>query len=276
METRRITLSSINADDKRYQVRDPRTSPYGERIDQEKASRRHIQTIVKALNDNPKKRIEPIEVVEDPKKYGQYIIVDGFHRYGAYRQIFKNTKGKRFKQIRVKVHTEGVTLDRALSINTEHTALSLTSSQRTELQWQQFLNLMSQDNPPSIKKTSEILGIQTSTVSNWRKLKNKFEEAGFFDKKSNVDKNPITGFPMLRPSREALKRDEWSSVDEETTGALTEDDKATARQILEKAKCANEPDKLAKFIRLYLGEPLNAIDFDISIDELEQENEGSF
>lgn len=276
METRRITLASINADDKRYQVRDPRTATYGERIDQEKSSRRHIQSIVKALTDKPKKRIEPIEVIEDASKAGQYIIVDGFHRHAAFSELYKQSKGKRFKQLRVNVHTEDVTLARALSINTEHTALPLTNNQRIELQWQQFLDLMNRDDIPSKQETSKLIGVTESTVGNWRRLKKQFEEAGLFGKKSNVDKHPITGFPMLRPSREALKRDEWSSVDEETTGALTEDDKATARQILEKAKCANEPDKLAKFIRLYLGEPLNAIDFDISIDELEQENEGSF
>lgn len=276
METRRITLSSINADDKRYQVRDPRTSPFGERVDQEKASRKHIQSIVKALTDNPNKRIEPIEVIEDPNKEGQYIIVDGFHRHGAYSKVYEKTKGKRFKQIRVKVHTEGVTLDRALSINTEHTALSLTTNQRTELQWQQFLDLMSREDTPSIKQTAETIGLQTSTISNWRKLKKQLEEAGFFDKKSNVDKHPITGFPMLRPSREALKQDEWSTVEEETEGALTEDDKAIARLILKKAKTANEPDKLDKFIRHHLGLPIDGIDFDRSIDELEQEDDEDF
>lgn len=269
METRRITLASINADDKRYQVRDPRTATYGERIDQEKSSRRHIQSIVKALTDNPKKRIEPIEVIEDASKAGQYIIVDGFHRYGAFSELYKQSKGKRFKQLRVNVHTEDVPLARALSINTEHTALPLTNSQRIELQWQQFLDLMNRDDIPSKQETSKLIGVTESTVGNWRRLKKQFEEAGLFDKKSNVDKHPITGFPMLRPSREALKRDEWYTVEEETTGALTEDDKAIAAAILRKALTANEPDKLRDFLSHYLGEPLAIVDFDVNVADLE-------
>lgn len=271
METRRISLSSINAEDKRYQVRDPRTGTFGERLDQEKSSRRHIQGIVRALKDNPKKRIELIEVIEDPNKAGQYIIVDGFHRYGAYRQINEQSKGEKLKQIRVNVHLDGVSLERALSINTEHTALPLTNSQRIELQWQQFLDLMHKDVTPSIKETSEILGIQTSTVSNWRKLKKQFEGEGFFGKRSSVDKHPITGFPMLSPSRKALKKGDERSTTEETEGSLTEADKETAQLILKKAKTSNEPDKLSKFILHYWGNPIEAVDFDVNVDELDDE-----
>lgn len=271
METRRITLSSINAKDTRYQVRDPRTAGYGEREEQKRNSHRHIQSIVKAITDNPKIRIKPIEVVEDPNKMGQYIIVDGFHRHSAYTKIYEKTKGKRFKQIRVNVHTEGVSRDRALSINTEHTTLSLTSNQRIELQWQQFLDLMNQENKPSKKQTSKLIGITESTVGNWRKLKKQFEEAGFFKKNSTVDKHPITGYPMLRPSREELKKDEWSIVEDDNEGELTENDKALASMILKKFQTADEKGKLRDFLKYYLGEPLGAVDFDIDVDTLDNE-----
>ena len=149
MESRKITLSAINAEDKRYQVRDPRTATHGEKINQERTSKDHIKGIIKTLSDNKRARLAPIEVIEDPNNRDQYIIVDGFHRYAAYSKIKERTKGGRYKQITVKVYTEGVPLERALTINTEHNALQLTNSQRDELKWQQFLNLMQQDKEPT-------------------------------------------------------------------------------------------------------------------------------
>ncbi|WP_240206604.1 hypothetical protein [Vibrio sp. CyArs1] len=269
MKTIRISLSAINPEDKRYQVRDPRASTFGEKVDQEKTSRRHIKAIVKALTDDPNLRIELIEVVEDPNKTGQYIIVDGFHRYAAFSQINTKSKGKLRKQIRVKVHTEGVPIERALSINTEHNALPLTSSQRVELQWQQFLVYNLQEDKPSIKQTAELLGVQTSTVSNWRKLHKEFESEGFFEKGHNVAKSSLTGYPMLKPSRDELKRcSDFTTVDE-TDGGLLDADKELALEILKKARASKEPDKLYTFIQHYWGNSIEHIDLDISLEELE-------
>ncbi|MDG2609756.1 hypothetical protein P7M09_28430, partial [Vibrio parahaemolyticus] len=59
-ETKRISLNSINSDDKRYQIRESEGATKGEKVSQESASRNHIKAIVKALNDNPNTRIPPI------------------------------------------------------------------------------------------------------------------------------------------------------------------------------------------------------------------------
>lgn len=269
METRKISLSAINAEDTRYQVRDSRACTYGEKIQQENNSKHHIKTIVKALNADPVPRIEHIEVIEDPSNLGRYIIVDGFHRYGAFSIINANTKGKRFKQIRVNVYTEGVPRDKALSINTEHTGLPLSMGQRTEMQWQQFLNLAETQPELSIKKTAELLGTGTTTISNWRKNHKEFIEEGFFKKNSNIDRNAITGYPMLKPCRDELQNSEWSTAKEETDGALTEADKATLSLILQKAQRAVEPEKLLTLVNHFWGNPHNVVDYDTIVDDID-------
>lgn len=273
MESRKITLSAINAKDKRYQVRDPRTATHGEKINQERTSKEHIKGIIKTLSDNKRARLAPIEVIEDPNNRDQYIIVDGFHRYAAYSKIKERTKGARYKQITVKVYTEGVPLERALTINTEHNALQLTNSQRDELKWQQFLKLMQRDKEPSKKETVKILGLAESTIGTWRKLRRQIIEAGFFKNGSNVPKHPITKLPMLKPSRDELKEWNESSMPEEpeeNEAALAEEDQETVHEILKKANKAMEPEKLGMFIRYFLGKPLNEIDLTMSGKELEE------
>lgn len=276
MESRKITLSAINAEDKRYQVRDPRTAVYGEKINQERASKDHIKGIIKTLSDNKRARLAPIEVIEDPNNREQYIIVDGFHRYAAYSKVKERTKGGRYKQITVKVYTEGVPLERALTINTEHNALQLTNSQRDELKWQQFLNLMQQDKEPSKKETAKILGLAESTIGTWRKLRKQIVEAGFFKNGSNVPKHPITKLPMLKPSRDELKKfTDWTMPEEseENEAALAEKDQETAYEILKQANKAIESGKLGMFITYFWDKPIDEVDLTISSEELAQKLE---
>jgi len=273
MESRKIALSAINAEDKRYQVRDPRTASYGEKENQDRASKEHIKGIIKTLSDNKRARLAPIEVIEDLNNKEQYIIVDGFHRYAAYSKIKERTKGGRYKQITVKVYTEGVPLERALTINTEHNTLQLTNSQRDELKWQQFLNLMQRDKDPSKKETVKILGLAESTIGTWRKLRRQIIEAGFFKNGSNVSKHPITNLPMLKPSRDELKKHtDWTIPEdsEETEGALAEEDQETAYEILKKANKAIESGKLGMFITHFLGKNLDEVDLTMSSKDLEE------
>jgi len=114
--------------------------------------------------DNPEGKLETIEVTYDPNNEGKYIIVDGFHRFAAYKEVNKRTK--RFKQIRVKV-LEEVTVEKALSINAENTTKPLTASQETEIQWQKFLVLMQQQPDISTKNTAKEIGVTPNTVTNW-------------------------------------------------------------------------------------------------------------
>ncbi len=272
MEVKRISLTSINAEDKRYQVRDPRACTFGEQTRQDANSKQHIKDIVKALNANPKLRIELIEVVQDPNNLGKYIIVDGFHRFTAYSKIYEQTKGERFKQIRVNVHVNGVPKERALKINTEHKALKLNGGHLDELKWQNFLDIMEKEPQISIKDTADKLSLATSTVSNWRKLKKQSEDSGLFNPRSKVYKNSITGFPMLKACRDELKSDSVYDVLSETEGALVDTDKEILMLFLKKVKQAKEPNKLYEFVTSLWGQHYKTIDFDMTLDDIEEEN----
>lgn len=266
-ETRRISLSAINGDDKRYQIRESEGATRGEKHNQENASKNHINAIVKALIDNPKLYIKRIEVIVDPNDENKYIIVDGFHRYAAFSKVFKRSKGKRYKQLRVDVLTQGVSAERYLSINTEHQGLPLTAKQRTEQQWQEFVSLHTADLIPSIDETSKRLGISTSTVSNWRSELKKFKDKGFFNVKSGIPLSPL-GFPKLEPCREALKKDSYH-CEYEDRETLTEKDKELLEVILKQALKADNPDNLKAFVDQFWRENPKHVPYDMPISNLE-------
>ncbi|MCG9702402.1 hypothetical protein L1D19_20220 [Vibrio natriegens] len=263
IETRRITLSSINGDDKRYQIRESEGASWGEKTSQADASKNHINAIVKALTDNPKLRIPRIEVVEDPSNADQYIIVDGFHRYNAFCKIFKRSKGKRYKQLRVEVHTQGVSAERYLSINTEHHALPLTAKQRTEQQWQEFLSLQTTELTLSIEQTSERIGLATSTISNWRSEAKKYKSKGFFNTRSGIAQSPL-GFPVLAACRDALKEESYAEGYEDRD-TLTEKDKGLLEAILKQALKADNPDHLKAFVDQFWRENPKLVPYDMPV-----------
>lgn len=269
METIRINLNSINANDTRYQVRDPRIGTYTDKISEERSTKEHIKSIVKALKDDPRKRITQIEVTTDPNNDSKYIIVDGFHRYAAFRQINKETKGARYQQLRCKFLKE-VPLDRALSINTEHTAKSLTASQRTELQWQKFLTLMDSNPKVSIKQTAELIGVVTSTVEKWRKERKEFFEKGFFNSGSTVGKNEVTGYPIQRLARQELIKDNFGDYMPETEGQLYDADKELLATILKAANKAKEPDKLQRAIQWNWGVNHKLVDYEADYSDTDE------
>lgn len=269
METIRINLNSINANDTRYQVRDPRIGTYTDKISEERSTKEHIKSIVKALKDDPRKRITQIEVTTDPNNDSKYIIVDGFHRYAAFRQINKETKGARYQQLRCKFSKE-VPLERALSINTEHTAKSLTASQRTELQWQKFLTLMDSDPKVSIKQTAELIGVVTSTVEKWRKERKEFFEKGFFNSGSTVGKNEVTGYPIQRLARQELIKDNFGDYMPETEGQLYDADKELLATILKAANKAKEPDKLQRAVQWNWGVNHKLVDYEANYNDTDE------
>ena len=266
MSTIRISINSINSEDKRYQVRDPRASTWGMRVHDKRSSEEHIKGLVRDLRSNPKLNIEPIEVTTDPKDNSKYIIVDGFHRYAAFKQINKETKGARLKQIRC-VFTENVSLKRALSINTEHKAKGLNVDQRTELDWQNFLQLMVTNPKVSIAETAESIGISESTVSNWRKERKTFIEKGYFEPNGAVEKNLVTGFPILKQARDELRKCFYEDSQTETEGQLCEVDKELLQSILKVVSKAKEPNKLKRAVDLFWGEKHNLVDYDVDLDE---------
>lgn len=274
METIRININSINGNDERYQVRDPRAGTYGEKVGEELSSKGHIKSMVKALTDNPKLRLPKIEVTTDPSDKSKYIIVDGFHRYAAFKQINKESKGARYQQLRC-TFLKDVPVERALSINTEHTAKSLTASQRTELQWQKFLALMDNNPKVSIKQTAEIIGVATSTVSDWRKDREECIEKGFFKPISSVGKNEVTGYPIRRLARQELLKDSFGDYALEAEGQLYDADKELLATILKVAKKAKEPDKLLRAVESYWGSNHKLVDYDADFSETdESEYEG--
>ena len=270
-ETKRITISSINGEDKRYQIRETEGATHGEKVSQAQASKNHIKAIIKALKDNPRLRLPNIEVVEDPSNPKQYIIVDGFHRYNAYSHIFKRSKGKRYKQIKVTVHTQGVSVERYLSINTEHHALSLTANQRTEQQWLEFLSLQTTEPTLSIKQTSERLGLATSTISNWRKEAKEYKDKGFFNSRSGIAQSPI-GFPFLAACRAAIKEESSIGIYEDRE-TLTEKDKELLEAILKQALKADNPDNLKAFVDQFWRENPKHVPYDMPVADLDPTDE---
>lgn len=269
MANTRISLSSINDSDQRYQNRDTRTGTYGEAISERLSSKSHIKKLVKSLMDNPEGKLETIEVTYDPNNEGKYIIVDGFHRFAAYKEVNKRTK--RFKQIRVKV-LEEVTVEKALSINAENTTKPLTASQETEIQWQKFLVLMQQQPDISTKNTAKEIGVTPNTVTNWRRDRKAFIEAGYFEQRSHVAKSMVTGFPILKQARNELKKATYTDPEIETQGQLCEADKALLQTILKAVKKAKEPDKLKRGAELFWGENPNYVDYDINLDPDDYDN----
>ncbi|HCH1216500.1 hypothetical protein P7M36_10120 [Vibrio parahaemolyticus] len=274
-ETKRITLSSINGEDKRYQVREIEGATYGEKVSQADATKNHINLIVKALKDNPKLRIEPIKVVEDSNNQGTYLIVDGFHRYNAYLKINKHSKGKRYKQLRVEVYTNGVPPEDYLAINAEHQALPLTAKQRTEQQWQAFLHLKDTEPTLSIKETSERLGVATSTVSNWRRVTKEFEAKGFFEAKSGITQSPL-GYPFLAACKAKIQAEErggYADHVDEDSEALTEKDKELLETILKQVVKADNPEHLKAFADYFWGSNPKHVPYDLTLAELESEDD---
>lgn len=269
-ETRKISLTAINFEDQTYQVRDPRASTFTGKVENEKAFNNHVDGIVKALRDNPKIRIPHIEVIEEPSKHGKYVIIDGFHRYAAYKKINKQSKGARYKQLTIRVLSLEQANKRYFTVNSEHKGRPLTSDQLVERQWQQFLMLMRDEPSISKKQTVERIGIKISTVGKWRMEKLLFEEKGFFKHSSRVPKNKITGFPVLRLCRDELKEQSFN-FHHDSNGLLSDRDKESLRSILRKALPSDDPELLLKFISHYWGNDPRHVDYDISIDELEKE-----
>lgn len=264
METRRITLSSIDLSDTRYQVRDPRVGTWGNKVMQEQMSTQHVKALVRALV-NEGVTFPAIKVIEEPFGSGRYIVADGFHRCGAYKAVNKKTKGKRFKQITVNVVDEEIAKKEMLTTNIEHNALPLQPAHRTELQWQQFLVLELEQPDISKKELSRATGAATSTIATWRKLKKQFEAAGYFTKATPVPKSISTGFPMLTPSRNELKRGADFGMQEENQGRpLTESDKQALETLLKVAFKADDKDKLLLYVKHYWGENPKLVNYDLA------------
>lgn len=265
LPNKRISLSSINDTNQRYQNRDIRTGTYGEMMSERQSSKAHVKSLVKKLLDAPNGSLDTIEVTYDPEDNQKYIIVDGFHRFAAYKEVNKKTNGERFRQIRVKVLDE-VSVEKALSINAENRTKPLTASQQTEVQWQKFLVLMQNQPSISTKETANAIGVTPNTVTNWRRDRRAFIEAGFFSKSSDVAKYEVTGFPILKQARDELRKSRFEDPEPESNGQLCEADKKLLQVILKSVNKAKEPDKLKRVADLFWGENYNHVDYDIDPD----------
>lgn len=261
----RVSLSSINSEDKRYQNRKLEVLSYGDKGNQEKQSSDQIKSIQKQLQVNPR-AIEKIEVVEEASIKGKYIIFSGFHRFGAYARENKRTNGKSFKQIRVNVISKEEAQERYLKLNSEHKGLVLLPAHKDEQKWQIFL----QDEVQllSKKQQAETVNVTESTIGNWRRELKEYEGAGFFDVGYSINRDSITGKPHLKACRDALRTydDEQASLN--SKNPLSDADKERLKSILHKGMRSKEPDKLLHFINHYWGEPVSRVNFDALPDDL--------
>lgn len=259
--SKRVTLSAIDDSNKRYQVRDDRAGTFNDRTLNNSNSQRQIKTLINKYREG--KKVDKIEVVEEPVGSGKYIIFHGFHRYAAMTKINKKDKGTRFKQITVHVVSKENADNNVFELNREHNAIPLAPSHTTEADWQKFLQADSETPRPSKAQIHAQADIPKSTIGKWRREKKQFEEAGFFRTNSGIEKNEVTGFPLLKPSRDALRRleDERALNDEsEASEGLNETDQKALADILKLALKSKDQDKLLDYINYYWGENPSYID----------------
>ncbi|WP_137167555.1 ParB N-terminal domain-containing protein [Salinimonas lutimaris] len=266
MGTKRISLSSIDIEDQKYQVRDHRSVQWGAKVIHQDASKNHIKQMVNDLKYSNAK-FPLIQVLNEPEGSDRYVIFDGFHRCSAYIKVNKDTGGKRFKQITVEVVGPETVNDRLLEINTEHKALTLQPAHRTELTWQKFLKLEKSNASLSKKELAERLSASTSTIGNWRKLVKQFTEAGLFKDDSPVEKNISTNYPILVQAKKWIKDQEYRDYESEgLDDYLIEEDKKVLEKILKLALTAKEKDKLLDFVNENWGKNPKYVLYDEALD----------
>lgn len=275
MGTKRISLSSIDISDQRYQVRDPRAVQWGANVLQQEASKNHIKQMVNDLKHSNAK-FPPIKVVNEPEGSNRYVITDGFHRCSAYIKVNKDTGGKRFKQLTVEVVDPETVKESLLDTNTENKALTLQPAHRTEMSWQKFLKLEMNNASLSKKELAEQLSVSTSTIGNWRKWMKQFIEAGLFKGGSRVEKNISTSYPILVKAKQWVREQEFKDYESEGfDDYLTEEDKKVLEKILKLALTAKEKDKLLDFVNENWGKNPKYVLYDEALDScLVESSEG--
>ena len=193
-QSKRVWITQIDDSGKRYQVRTSQGLTFKQVAELKRASDQHVKRLQAALSHG--KRLKPMQVVKGVN--GKYVIVDGWHRYQAYRK-------RGIKQITVHVFDE-VGSDHYLNLNTQHQGLMLISNQLTEMQWQKYLTLEmvpSMEATPTNAELVAELGVNRRTVREWRKLRREAASAGVWE---TADTNTVTQRPIKASVSLELKK----------------------------------------------------------------------
>ncbi|WP_422135211.1 ParB N-terminal domain-containing protein [Endozoicomonas sp. ALD040] len=213
--SKQVSITAIDQDDTRYQVRDNRTGSSNDALACELEERQHVKRIVEAIETN--RRLPPIDVVKGEK--GKYVIVDGWHRFKAQKKL---------ERPRISVNVlENVSLEYYFNLNSEHKGRPLTSAQTSELKWQKFLvKTLKENSEPKNSELAGELGIAVRTLQSWRKLlkdaqnENAWEDA--------IERNEITGYPIKEKLSHALKYGETEFTPE---NGLSKEEKKVVKKI---------------------------------------------
>lgn len=190
--SKQVSITAINQDDTRYQVRDNRTGSSNDALACELEERQHVKRIVEAIETN--RRLPPIDVVKGEK--GKYVIVDGWHRFKAQKKL---------KRPRISVNVlENVSLEYYFNLNSEHKGRPLTAAQTSELKWQKFLvKTLKESSKATNSELVGELGIAVRTLQYWRRLLKDSQEGDAWE--YATERNEITGYPLKKALSHALK-----------------------------------------------------------------------
>lgn len=131
------------------------------------ASSEQIRTLMNSAMVAPNKNLDPVTVWWSGARF---IIIDGQHRYEAYRRLHKLKKRNATFPVRVFNGTLAEAQRQASYLNRK-TQLPMTAEDRTNMAWRFVI-----EGSGSIKQIREATGVSKGTVNNQRYLLKKIQE----------------------------------------------------------------------------------------------------
>lgn len=172
-----LPLSKLHIDEEKFQLRDFTVDgPFSDR--EKRRSDEHVKTLAEAVDRHD--ALPPMDVWKDHE--GKYFVVDGHHRYKAYRKVFKPLQDQTAP---IRLLPEGTTINEArlhaLSANKDN-KLSMTKSQKTEAAWKVICG-DSELVKLSVRKISTLLGhvVSHTTASDMKKARKQLQKEDELD-----------------------------------------------------------------------------------------------
>ncbi|MET0025915.1 MAG: ParB/Srx family N-terminal domain-containing protein [Sedimenticola sp.] len=137
-ETKLIPFEKINLEENSFQLRNPHAD--GVRAAQSRqASRNHVDNLNAVLKEG--KQLDPIVIWIDPE--GRYVVVDGHHRYKAYRRYWKSSYNGMCMYVPVQLLPEGTTYiqaQRYAFLANGKDKLPMSRTEKTQAAWKLIWN----------------------------------------------------------------------------------------------------------------------------------------
>jgi len=203
VEPKRVTLATIKQDE-RYQPRNLRVVPYADRPRAEAASEAHIVRLSEVLEDGD---VEPLLVADFD---GRLVIVDGHHRWKAYRRA-----GKKDSPARVLKVTPKDALMVSKLVNCDGVKLAMHDEQCRECAWQYLADATLQGKLPLPKGTSQravgrTFGTSRETIGSMLRKLSAVNPADYSDEACD----PGTGWPQWKYVKGNAIRERYQNIPE--------------------------------------------------------------